>query len=410
MRKIFFRYIIAIFVFFGFGNFVFAELHPTRRVFELGIDAGAGASNSALKLQDFFKKELVIDLKQIVSDIPNKNLNINSNFDAGFFMNLNLRKVRVGLYANVEGNIHTNLPKSIFEFLVEQNGLVNNKEFKYSYWGDIYANVGLGVHTKFSGWGLTINPAIYVPIAYIPESNETMTINSYGDNGVKAQIKAETEVYTGFSLDKDKSKSMMEQVSDMTKNFGFELGFGLEKRIFTWFDLGGAISVPITPGKLPYKMKSTFMYEVYYNNLLGAMTDADDVEHGTNNESSSSYEDVSHEVYKPLRMNVEAAFRPFGEWFTASALVGLCIRDPYSNEKRMIFPEYNFGVEVKAKNYVGLRISTEYKGKIFRQCAALMLNVRALEINIKAMMQGADFSRSWGITGLGACLGVRIGW
>ena len=56
-----------------------------------------------------------------------------------------------------------------------------------------------------------------------------------------------------------------------------------------------------------------------------------------------------------------------------------------------------------------LRLATSRENEVFCQSVGIMLNLRVLELNVAVASQSADFLKSFQLAGLGAKVGVRVG-
>lgn len=405
MLKKYFKIPLLVVFFFGFASTLSAELHPFRRYVELSVDAQAGISNNALTVNEIMVKKLVIDLKKIGDSLSDSDLVLNSNISSKVALSVNTKKFRISLFNNLEGTFNSSISGSIFEILSKGIKIPDQKTFDLGINGELYDELGVSVFANIAGMGFTLTPALYFPLLYVPDVPGKLNY-SIDKEGLSAKMAAEFNIYSAIDLDNISSPEI--KINEMIKNAGFSMGFGFEKNLFGILDLGGYLSIPFSAGKLDYKRTQTFSVDVAVDNILDkVVNDGGSSSSSTSNTSTS--EKISTEYYKPIKFGVEAAFRPFGYWFTVSGLLGCGIRDPYFSETRSVFVEYDVGATVSLFKILDATLSSGYKNKIFVQTVGISLNARVLQLDAKLIFQSASFSKSFTGAGAGAYVGVKIG-
>lgn len=405
MLKKYFKIPLLVVFFFGFASTLSAELHPFRRYVELSVDAQAGISNNALTVNEIMVKKLVIDLKKIGDSLSDSDLVLNSNISSKVALSVNTKKFRISLFNNLEGTFNSSISGSVFEIFSKGIKIPAQKTFDLGINGELYDELGVSVFANIAGMGFTLTPALYFPLLYVPDVPGKLNY-SIDKEGLSAKMIAEFNIFSAIDLDNISSPEI--RINEMIKNAGFSMGFGFEKNLFGILDLGGYLSIPFSAGKLDYKRTQTFSVDVAVDNILDKLvSDGGSSSISTSNTSTS--EKISTEYYKPIKFGVEAAFRPFGYWFTVSGLLGCGIRDPYFSETRSVFVEYDVGATVSLFKILDATLSSGYKNKIFVQTVGISLNARVLQLDAKLIFQSASFSKSFTGAGAGAYVGVKIG-
>lgn len=394
-----------IILFFGFASTLSAELHPFRRYVELSVDAQAAVSNNALTVNEIMVKKLVLDLKKIGDTLSDSDFILNSNISSKVALSVNTKKFRISIFNNLEGSFNASVGSSVFEILSKGIKLPSEKTFDLGINGEVYNEVGVSVFANIAGMGFTLTPALYLPVLYVPDVPGKLHYSTDME-GLNAKMTAEFNVFSAVDLDNISSPEI--KINEMIKNAGFSMGFGFEKNLFGVLDLGGYLNIPFSAGKLDYKRTQTFSVDVAIDNLLDKLV-SDGGSSSSDISNSSVSEKVSTKYYRPVKFGVEAAFRPFGYWFTVSGLLGCGIRDPYFPETRTAFVEYDVGATVSLFKILDASISTGYKNKIFVHTVGVTLNARVLQLDAKLIFQSAGFSKSFTGAGAGAYVGVKIG-
>jgi hypothetical protein len=73
-------------------------------------------------------------------------------------------------------------------------------------------------------------------------------------------------------------------------------------------------------------------------------------------------------------------------------------------------PHFNYSLTGELNAWIFLlRLFTAYDELIFKHGFMIGLNFRVIEIDVGANVRSRDFAQSFGMSGVGAWLGVRIG-
>ncbi len=411
------KIVLAVATFFVSAS-VFAELRKPNRYFEIGVEAEAGASNNYFSTNEFMVKDLVIDLKKIADEIPSGGWKAEVLDKEKAFINLNIsERFRLGFFTGLDVSGSVNIGKELFDFL--GNGFTGgSKSVKLSGHFDAFLDAGVSFRTKIREFGVTISPAYYVPLIYMPSTTATASWSSDSSGKLKANVQANVKVYSAVDMrrwtekndfDENANPSLNDEIQSALKNGGFDLSLAVEHPIFgQWLEVGGFARIPILPGTLDYEMSRTVSAHVSTDGFLKILTDDDELEKEFDS-GTATYSKTSHKVYRPLRFGAEAAFRPFGRWFTLRPMGALVMRSPYDGDEREIFPEYSLSATASLFNVLSLTVGTAYLNQVFVHSALFALNARVLELDLGIALRGGDFLKSFQGTGTSACIGVKIG-
>jgi hypothetical protein len=388
------------------------ELHPAHRIFELGIDVQAGASNSYFAVKDFLVKDLVIDLRKIADEMPSEGLLLNAYVSApGTFMNLNLPNgMHFGISNGIEGNANINIGKGMFEFLGYGNSGNSTITVDGSATADVFSYYTLTAGLKLkNNIQITVSPSLVIPLVHAETTSLTASFSNPEDGSIMATAVADGTVYS-FTDMSDFSSNSNSYEEAFTRNAlasaGFDLGATAEMPVFSFLQTGAYIRLPFVPGHLKYTTSGKASLKYTADNMSDLVngnavttTDITDIQYGTAN----------YAISRPLRFGTEAAFRPFGNWFTISGLTGAGIKYPYTDKYKW-YPEYSIGMNAVVLKYLGLTVSSSYLSEIFIQEVNIMINCRVLEINTAVLFQSADFVYSFRGAGAGARISVCAGY
>lgn len=386
------------------------ELHKPNRVFEIGFDTDFGISNNYFKPEEIMVKNLVIDLSKMSSSISKEGLSLGDSLDVQFNMNLNIgTKFRLGFFTGVEGYGIGNISKELFDLLGKGNEGLSTTNITSSLNQDVFFKIGGTFASKIGRFQFKVTPTVFSPIMHVENSNSRAEITYPDDGGVKAVASTDVLMYSVFTMNELKANKFeyTEFMNRISKGYGFDLGTALEFPLFEVLQIGISSRIPIVPGKLYNKGKSTASAVASVGNVADLMAGKKAYDLALNY-SDFAYTKETYYISRPLKINADVAWQPFGKWFTLASMVGLGVKYPFT-DKAIAYPEYMVGLRLKAGNILGLTVSTNYMQQIFIQEALLSLNVRVVQINLGASFQSTDFVKSFSTCGAGAKVSFYIG-
>ena len=220
-------------------------------------------------------------------------------------------------------------------------------------------------------------------------------------------IKENGGVYFEIKNARLKDGFKTDYISEAVKNGGFDLSFAVEKQVLRTLDVGMYTRVPLVPGRLNYKMTANVYANFIETKALGFIdnTEEHSLDYGVDD---ITYSTASFAAFRPFKLGIEVAWRPFGKWMVFRPELAVVMRNPYSTAA-IIYPEYSLGAEFSLFNVVRLQAATAYRDRVFVQSVGVALNVRLIEIELGAAFRGAEFTNSFNYSGAGAFAAVRIG-
>lgn len=397
-------------------------LHPAHRYFEIGFDVQAMGTNNYFNAKSLFVKDLVIDLNKIATEMPSNGLLMNALVRGPeSYWNLNLKNgFHLGMAYGIEGNITGNIGKNLFELIGYGN--VDNTTINV----DGYANADLFAYYTVSGgfklgtMRITVKPSVFAPMIHAQTDSLNATVSNPSDGSVRVTANAVGTVYSATDLSSYENGFSQAAQDEITRNMfsgaGFDLAGAVEMPVLSFLQVGAYARIPIVPGSLKYSASGTAT-------MTYSAASLSDIVNGAG-ESSTSLSDIQYNtanyyISRPLRLGGESAFRPFGNWFTVSTLLGIGVRYPYTADYKM-YPEYSLGASVDLFKIIGVSLSTSYLSEIFIHKVNVMLNCRVLELNVAALLAGSggattakdfgtELSNSFKGTGAGAEISISIG-
>ncbi|MCM1223631.1 MAG: hypothetical protein NC548_55200 [Lachnospiraceae bacterium] len=415
MKKIFFA-IFSISVFSAF-----AELYPSRRYVEIGAGAGFRFSENLASVSDVMKKELIIDLDEIYSNMK-KGFILTAGATPEAYMDFNFKNFGFGFHAGVDVSGRMNISRDFFGILA--NGIEAGKKTSVdmNLWLQSFAEASVPVYFKIFDFRVKVTPTYFVPLVYIPDVSARASLVNKSDGTIEAKVDAPISIYTaqkfGDSFDGSIDSIFAEtnissMISDSLKNGGFDLGVLVEYPFTRKLDLGAYANIPIVPGRLKGKLSTFITASIKTPSLIDMIADGEDA-----GETEVDYEvgdfvytEDKYYVNRPMRFGAEIAYRPWKNWLTLRARAGLAFRNPFGKDFniRSFYPEYDLGAEFVLFYVLGLSLHTEYTQQVFAHTLQLILNARVFELDISAGICNSDFLKSFQIQGACAAVAVKFG-
>ena len=390
------------------------------RIFEMGINAGAGVATNIFKPLEFFRKGEVVEI-----DLNGLNKGLDVGFDVNampLFFNVNVRDewgfgldiAKITAYGNIE------ISGNLLQFSqTDKDG--DNFGFGASAFTEVGIPVFFHIKNVWDYRALKINfrPAGFIPVLYaVPNMTYTMTdINKKDQQGVYLGLDYEARIYAPVSLNSDSG------IDISTLNVGSALGvdfsLGAEFPLFDWIDVGvDFVNIPLAASKLSdyMLMKGNISIDTSKMGLShffggedppeGAMSFPDNYD--------PSYGFEERRFYRPFKMLFSADFRLFRlldlfEFPSISILpvLGFSINPVYVNPGAV---EAALRFRVDLANMLITTLGFAYEDRMWKNGIDLTFNFRALELDIGASMQSQDFVKSWQGTGVRVYLGTKFGW
>ena len=350
----------------------FAELYPSSRYFEVGVDATVQIDQNTLSAGDILVENLVIDFSKYAQSMGEDGFVMNFAFSPKAFVNLNTPLFSAGVFTDVKTSARVSTGKGLFEFL----GYGNTSDTfgtTMSTQMESFVEVGAPVKFSFGSLKLRVTPTYYVPIVYVPRTEVPLSVTMDDEHLFTAKTSANIDIY-----------SLIDIVGLM-------------------FDENMAF---LGPDALTESMQSPEVQDKIASS--GGSTEVtSDHSLKFNGTTASDYS-----VCTPLRVGLEAAWRPFGKWLTFRPKFGLAARNPFGEDfdpKYSMFPEYSLSAEMRLLYILGLDFCTSYINQVYSQQFGLALNLRIAELDVKVATSGADFAKTWSLTGAQIMAGVRVG-
>jgi len=281
----------------------------SRRFFELGVDVEAGFANNYLGWNDIFTETIVIDLNQMNSDLGKMGFMVGLGMGADTYMNLTIpKKFSIGFNTGVSASGGITVPGSLFELLAEGNDPDKTYAGKLDVNADVYGFTDISIGLKAGPIWLTVTPAFYMPLLYIPDPDVTYSFVTSSDGTLRATAVADMAMYSVLDLEAIIEKTGANPAAGLGSGGGIDLSLGATYALLNNLDLGATFtSVPLLPASLANRTKFTARYSVDMEQVLKNM----DNPVQTTETSDYSYDKEKILILRPFKFGLNANWRPF---------------------------------------------------------------------------------------------------
>ena len=379
-----------------------------HRILEFGFDMDVGFANNFFNAKDLMKKELVIDLPKMADDVPDNGWLAGMLFTTNSYMNLNTRNnIHIGIHSGLETSGTINISKELFDYIGNGTALNEGLDVSGEMNGDLFLATGADVGFDIFGFHVEAKPSLFRPLMHAESDRFDVRYTNPEDGSISLKAGTSLSLYSALDLqpivDGDFSASDLKDV--FSSGWGFDLQLDVEHKIFDTLQGAAYMRIPMVPGTLGYSTDIDFSVDWHadsFQELVQGDTDSPEKKTG-----DPVYGTAKYYLHRPFRMGAQVAWRPFGKWCTFDALLGMGVKHPYIEPKA--YCEYNLGMDIAFLYMVGLKLSSGYFNEVFRHQAGVMLNLRVFELNFGVSAQGSDFAASFKGAGVGAYLGVALG-
>lgn len=395
------------------NSFVFASAFD--RIFEIKIPVDVDVANNAFALSDVFQDTFEIDFSKLADSLGPEGFTLDVAAKPAPEINLNLKTVHVGLKTGFDFTSSFQFSKELFEFLGKGNanytdGTILKTSAIINM--DAFLSEDIDIIVKNKLFYIGVRPGIFIPLASTSARNINVDITS-GDNATfSADIQADMLLRTSFDFSKAVNGQMAKafDVSEMFSNVGFDMALLGGMNFGRNLTFNGEVKVPVYPGRLSRStpINANWKYDVSVNDLIKQEVSTPDSPEFT---IGDTVKDNSYYINRPLRVFVDASYKPFGDVFALNAGVGLGLRHPFAQDVKesIFYPEYSLGFSVSLLGALKLDVSTSCMEQLFMHKASIGINLRVIEVDAGISSVASTLKASLNGTGLGAHIVVAIG-
>ncbi|MDR3249300.1 MAG: hypothetical protein LBT39_11000 [Treponema sp.] len=382
---------------------------PNRTV-ELGLDVDGGFGNSLIKIEDVFNihKTLLIDLKSL----PDGELFAGEQAAASAFINVNIGKDwSFGVFAGTQVDAFQSAPKEVADLLRKGNAKTKSVDISMSGGGSAFVDAGIKAQFRVKKLRLTVKPAAYVPLIYVPPPEMDFDLDMDDSANMSLKGTVNMDVYSAFSLEEMTQEGFSGDIGDYLPDplpLGFDMTLEGLYSLLPVLDLGlGIANVPLYPSHLRYRMHQDIKMEGNWTDMYDTLT-AGDFDLPEMESDQYFEENATFLAFRPLRFDFFAEYRPVEiDLFVIRPHIGFSVLTIYGYDTAC----FNIGLDgqINIVNLFSLSLGTGYVERMWKHSVGIRLNFRAIELDLGVSLRGPDIVSSFKGKGLGASLGIRLG-
>jgi hypothetical protein len=296
------------------------------------------------------------------------------------------------------------IPQSMVELLDRGNELNKSYSDDLGLGAASFLETGFWTSLKFRRIKFTVQPAYYVPLAYLSNPRVDYSFGTGEDGIISMSGIYKAELYTPFSLDDTGNLD----VGSILGKGGVDISLRGEYPLYYNLILGGTIThIPFFPAQLSDKYSMTGNFDFIgkdSENIIDIINGNEEApEFITNTETGAG----NKMVFRPFKVGVDAVYRPFRQrLFTVKPELALVFNGIYD---RPLYVDFGLTGELNLADIFILGAGTHYEDLVWKQRVNLVLNFRVIELGVGISSQSQQFLKSFQGRGFGVDVGFRIG-
>lgn len=394
------------------------SLGEKKRHVEWSTNLPISVSNTAFGLADIFQETVVIDLAKIARELPDKGLVFDFRMNPDFMFGLNIGNLSFHSHLGLDTYGAFGLSKDLFTFLAAGNGESETMEFGATAELEAFVFTGVSFGMNMGKLKFEVNPQVFVPAFHIAPNALTATITNGEDGSFSARATADVDVFSIINIQYffDNSKSL--GLEKIINSIGFDIGGTAEYQLFQFLKLGGHINMPIVPGTLNNRVNMVYWAEAKTTEGSTIVDVIMDLAKGGSEDPKYSYDfgsepgtfytDAGFKINRPFRTGVSAVYSPFGKWFNVQGMIGLGVKQPFT-EYAKPYLEYSVGLNLNWCKVFELTVSSSCIKEIYSQNLDFIMNLWLFEMDLGVSLSSSSFVSSWCGRGINAYVAFTIG-
>jgi hypothetical protein len=379
------------------------------RIVEFGLDLGLGFGNNMVKLGDVFnsRKTLLVNLSALSKGTfsAREALAFSAFLDLHFGKNLS-----VGLFSGAQIDAFQSAPEEFTELLRRGNIQTKSIKLGMSAGAAAFVDAGFKVEAVVDKLRFTVKPAAYIPLVYLPPLDMNIDLSMTG-SGMTLNGSAQMNLYSAVSLEQALGENGFTDLASLIPSpipLGFDLGLRGYYPLRPNLDLGLDIAnIPLYPARLRHQMQQELKMEGDWSDLYQTLTSGN-FDMPVIDTPQSYTSDASFMAVRPLRFDFFAEYQPLVvDLFVFRSHIGVSLFTIFGYDT--VCFNTGLGGEIRIANMLGLSLETDYTERLWTHAFGFRLNLRALEVRGEVSLKGPNIQSSLKGKGLGATVGIRLG-
>ncbi len=136
----------------------------SRETLDIGLSVDALASNSALGIDEIFKKEIVIDLNKISDDLNGGSLLLTADMFTEVHVVLTLFGISLGFYAGADGIVSLGIPGEFIDLIANGNAVSGTTSGSETVYGRLFYTAGLFAGYRWNDFQFGAKLGVFGPL------------------------------------------------------------------------------------------------------------------------------------------------------------------------------------------------------------------------------------------------------
>lgn len=370
------------------------------RFFEIKAGANVGLSNNATTIDRILKKDLVIDLRDFASRVPENGLDLSIFAQPGVQAKLSIGPVSLAVQSGLDVHNVTNIDKDLFTFLGNGNSLGQTIAVDLKDDFDLFYFYQLSLGLKFKRFNIKLTPSVFMPIAATSGKVGTVSFENDALGNIRLNMDLNAKLYT--LMDVQKLKELDFDPQSLLQNVGYDVAAQIDLPLSKKLVVSAYARVPLVSGTLNTVSSLTGSYS-FTANLATQSYNTSDFQYNIGMGTATEYK-----IHRPMKAALYLDYYPLKNFLCLHLGGGAGIFRPFSEDMQW-YPEYIAGLNMNVLGIVKMNLSTEYTDRVFIHQLGLSLNIRLIEVTAGVSAQSSDFVMSFTGAGFGAFAYVTVG-
>lgn len=404
----------SLILFICFGCFLFAEINPPKRYFEVGVNANVGIANSFLSINDILQETVVLDFNKMADTIDSKKgfvFGLNSNVDAwvGFYFG---KVFRLTFFTGVDVEADAGLPYNLIDLLANGNEIDVPMEGSFAIEGDAVAKVGVEIGSSLKLFGkrvlFSVTPSVFSPVVHMSGSVVDYSSMLSSDGSIQFDATVNANLYSAVKLD-----DLQINLAQLFNNAGMDFSIYAEVPLFSWLDVGMTLgNIPIKNASIAYKNTYVGTISSHIDDVTSLPSDLYEIDIP---ENQPTVTEANEKIQRKFLIGFAAAYRPISNKIIAISLKPELLFKISSSNILTVGKNISGCVdatlltEATLLNIFNFGYETGYRSGEWKQKALIGINVRVVDLTVGIASVGKTFAGSFAGNGLSLDLGLKVG-
>lgn len=367
-----------------------------REYAELGLSADIDVSNSILALSDIFTEELVIDLDEIYANTPDRGMRVGSALGTETHLSVRLDRLGFGFFTDTSSFTRLTIPKEFIGLITQGNELDQTYADATELVQRSFTEAGAYATYAYAGFVFGAKLSAFAPLVYSDtNAKATFELTTAADGTVEGEVSAAGDVYTAGG-------------DDGLVGTGANISLGVVRPDENGSPLyGGAInSIPIVAARPGYAFdleQTGFTFTT--DSLLDAINNGEDP--FTTSETEGDADVIALDPGDRPKVHMPISISGFYRFAVPVVDVVPGAEIVFGDYARLN-AEVNIEGNIVPLNM--LSVGLGYTNSLWHAGAGLRFPLRVFELDLQIRSVGTEIAGVFDGRGVGATVGLALGY